>query len=438
MSQSRLEEPARFIPLQSDCDVLVCGAGPAGVAAALAAARAGARVALIELHGCLGGVWTAGALSWIIDHENKGGIMAELLSELEKRGARVTRPDGRLSSGYDIEAMKLLLEERCVQAGVRIRLHTRVVAARREGRRLTHVVTESKSGREAWSARLFVDATGDGDLAARAGCGFDLGHPGDGSMQPMTLMMLVAGIHASQVRPFINGEGAPWGVPHAAVREAIRAGGHDPSYSQPSLFRLRDDLFALMANHQYGVSALDADELSRATVEARAELHRVVNALRANGGPWAGVHIVATGAQIGVREGRRIHGVYTLRGEDLARGARFPDAVCRATFCVDIHSTNPAKDKGLHDGGIKAQPYDIPLRSLIARDVDGLLLAGRCISGDFWAHGSYRVTGNSVAMGEAAGRVAAECAARGVLPQDTLPPGLLEAQAAPAIAASHA
>jgi hypothetical protein len=134
------------------------------------------------------------------------------------------------------------------------------------------------------------------------------------------------------------------------------------------------------------------------------------------GGPWKNLHIVATAAQIGVREGRRIHGRYTVTADDLREGRKHEDAVCRVTFPIDVHSTDPTKDKGIVGAGFRAKPYDIPLRALIAKDVDGLMMAGRCISGDFIAHSSYRVTGNAVAMGEAAGKTAAEAAKSGKLP----------------------
>ena len=410
-------EAARDVPIVQECDVLVCGGGPAGVAAALTAARTGARTRLIEVHGCLGGVWTAGLLSWIIDFENKHGLMREIVQRLEQREARAL--GGQQGTAYDAEAMKLLLEEMCMEAGVEVRLHTRVVAAARDdANRLSLAITESKSGREAWGAKVFVDATGDGDLAALSGCGFDYGRETTGETQPMSLMAILAGIHAGEVDPFICGERHGDRPPKDRFLAEMDRAGVRPSYGSPTLFRIRDDLFALMANHEYGVSALDAEQISAATLRARAEVHRQVDALRALGGPWRNVHIVATGGQIGVREGRRVHGRCTVSTEDVLDGARHKDAVCRVTFGIDVHALDPAKGTSYEpENRTRTQPYDIPLGALIARDVEGLLLAGRCISGDFLAHSSYRVTGNAVPLGEAAGVTAALAARAGVLPQ---------------------
>ncbi len=310
-------EPARQLPVVSQCDVCVCGGGPAGVAAAIASARAGAKTVLLEVQGCLGGVWTAGLLSWIIDAANKPGIMAEITSALESRGARAPAPRTD-NYAYDPEAMKLLLEEMCADDGVEICLHTRVMAAARDAaNRLAVVVTESKSGRQAWASRVFVDATGDGDLAAQAGCGFNLGRPESGQCQPMSLVALVAGIRADEVAEFIGGGGHE---PKERLLAEMRRAGVSPSYGGPTLFRIRNDLFALMANHEYGVSALDAAQITRATLRARTEVHGLVAGLRALGGRWQHLRIVATGAQIGVREARRIHGRYTVGVDDVVGG----------------------------------------------------------------------------------------------------------------------
>ncbi|MEM9017746.1 MAG: FAD-dependent oxidoreductase, partial [Verrucomicrobiota bacterium] len=419
-------EAAREIPVVGDYDVVVAGGGPAGFAAALAAARSGASTLLIEVHGCIGGIWTAGMLSWILDAFNKPGIMAELLTRLEEEenGQTFTRKSGsRTVRGrtYDPESMKLLLEDMLIEAGVNIRLFTRIVGAvPDEANRLSAVLTESKSDREAFAAKTFIDATGDGDLAAQAGCGFDFGRPGDGVTQPFSLMALFHGVESKDIAPFINhyAEIRNLGRAKSNLLAEFRAAGIDPSYGGPSIFEIHDGLYAMMANHQYGVSAINADDVTRATLEARRENHALVRALQKKGGPWKGIELVATGEQIGTREARRVHGRYTVSNEDLKAGSRFEDGICRVTFPIDVHATDPTKTKYIEEKPFRSQAYDIPLRALHARDVDGLMLAGRCISGSFYAHSNYRVTGNAVAMGEAAGVCCAVAAREKVLPHE--------------------
>lgn len=413
-----IAEPSRAVPVADEADVLVAGGGPAGAIAALQAARLGARVRLIEQHGCLGGVWTAGLVCWILDQHAKDGTIRELVDELGRRGACF--PVRGRACAFDPEAMKLLLEERCRAAGVAIRLHTRICAAQRDpDGRLATVLTESRSGREAWSARCFVDASGDGDLAAAAGCAFDQGRPEDGRMQPMSLMGLVSGPLPEEIPDFMHDGRVPGHQDRDRLLAALRAAGAEPSHGAPALFPVAAGIYALMANHEYGADGTDAGSLTEATLRARAELHRLVAALRATGGPWRSLRIVATAGQIGVREGRRIQGRYRVGIADLVAGIRHPDPVCRATSGVDVHA--------LHGGGdgrafelvnrtITVQPYDIPLRALLAAGCDGLLLAGRCISGDFLAHASYRTTGNAAALGEAAGACAALAARSARLP----------------------
>ena len=148
IGEKTYREAAKDVPIVDHHDVVVCGAGPAGVAAAIAAARQGAKTQLIEFHGCLGGVWTAGLLSWILDSSNKSGIMREIIEQLKKRDATQTFFG---SVAYDPEPMKILLEEMCLEAGVHCRLHTQIVGAAVEDGRLRLAVTESKSGREAFS-----------------------------------------------------------------------------------------------------------------------------------------------------------------------------------------------------------------------------------------------------------------------------------------------
>ena len=405
-------EPERDIPLANDADVIVCGAGPAGVAAAITAARAGAKVRLFEWRGCLGGIWTAGLLGYFLDF-NKPGFAKELRDKLDARDARANSTSASRFC-YDPEALKLLLEELCMEAGVKFQYHTKVCAAFKEGNKLTTIVTESKSGRQAWRAPVFIDTTGDGDLGYQAGCAFEIGMAEDCPCQPMSLNALIVVKNVEALREFVrfgqpkSGEISD-GDKKRRIREVLVSTGHYPSYANPTMWHVRGNLIFAMMNHEYGIKAWDAAEITAATVRARAEMNKMVAGLRGLGGPWEGIQIVATAEQIGVRDGRRIQGRYTVLQDDLAKGARHDDAVTRVTFGIDVHALSADQNKkhAIMPKEIEMKPYDIPLRALIAKDVDGLMMAGRCISGDFIAHSSYRVTGNAVAMGEAAGVTAA-------------------------------
>lgn len=404
-------EPARDVPVIEEADVLVAGAGPAGVMAAVAAARQGASVRLIEAHGALGGIWTTGLLPHIIETD-KGGLLHELIHRLKRRGAHGSGA-GITEKDFDVETMKVVLDEWCAEAGVRIRCYTRVSAAYVRDGRLDAIVTDSKSGREAWRAKVFVDCTGDGDLGAQAGCRFGIGQPGTGLCQPMSVMALLTGFGKGDEPPFNIKE---WGKNKDWIQAEMQAAGHSPSYARPTMFLIDEGWVNMMANHEYGYRQPDAQKLTDATISGRAENLRIVEALRASGGRWANLRLAATSAQVGVRESRRIQGLYTVTQDDLVRGARFEDGVCRVTFCVDVHALDPAKGKGIDSMGIRTQPYDIPLRALISADVGNLMMAGRCISGDFIAHSSYRVTGDAAALGEAAGVTAALAARQGLAP----------------------
>jgi len=412
-------EPALSLPLVTDTDVIVCGAGPAGVSAAITAARTGAKVRLFEWRGCLGGVWTAGLLGYLLDFD-KPGFAQELARKLDERGFR--RGTSAKSICYEPEGMKLLLEDLCAEAGVKIQLHTKVAAAYRDGRRLTTLVTESKSGRQAWRAPIFIDTTGDGDLGAQAGCQWEIGQAQDCPCQPMSLNALLVVKDVAALEPYIHASDPSKkdNLSKDAFLAEIKRAGLFPSYSKPTLWQVRDNLLLVMMNHEYGIKPFDAAQVTEATVHARSELHRIVESLRKLGGPWDGIQIAATAEQIGVRDGRRLRGRYVVSEADVTTGARHEDAVVRPTFGIDIHALTSDHNKvaAFTNRGLKVKPYDIPLRALIASDVDGLMMAGRCISGDFIAHASYRVTGNATAMGEAAGVVAALAAQSKRLPHE--------------------
>ena len=396
-------------------DVIVCGGGPAGVAAAVAAGRKGAKILLLEEGGCLGGFWTRGLLTWLIDTEHKEGLLNEVMDHLEQLadGKRLTTPR-RFTA--DTEKTKLFFETLCLEANVEVLYHTKICDAVVKDGRITHVLTESKSGPVAYGAKYFVDSTGDGDLGFFAGASFDLGNE-DGNTQPLSLLCQIGGVKCDDLTCFDSRKSK--NTKSNMMNELARA-GISPSYRAPLLAVLSEEYetFGFMVNHEYR-SGLSAKELSEGTLCARRELHNIVDGLRSLGGIWKNIHITATADAIGVREGRRIHGLYTVTREDVYAGRQFEDGICTVYFGTDVHSLKPGQSAfDSHIYGNKHAPYQIPLRSLISKDLCNLLMGGRCISGDFVAHASYRVAGPAFRTGETAGALAAFCALRGIAPSE--------------------
>ncbi|WP_182868166.1 FAD-dependent oxidoreductase [Stieleria mannarensis] len=405
-----ITEPQRQTPIAGRSDVLVCGGGPAGVSAAIAAARAGASVQLLECHGCLGGVWTSGMLSYVIDAD-KPGFNKELIRRLDQAnnqyGHVPLRPRTWLSYMYDVETMKWVLETLVSELRIGVQLHTRVVAVDLDpNNRIRGVMTESKSGRQAWMADVVIDATGDGDVGALAGCEFEIGDSAgadDCPCQPMSLMGVISA--PPELLHQYTRAGSSDGKHKDRFRAEIERGGYKPSYTKPTVFHMGGSIASVMMNHEYGVRPDDAAAITEATFRARNELNQIVRGLQTLP-EWKDLRLVATAEQIGVRDGRRIQGRSRVTQDDVVAGRKDPQSVCTSGFCVDIHALKKT-DGGYGNRGIRAKPFDIPMGALVAAGVDNLMMAGRCISGDFIAHSSYRVTGNAVAMGEYAGVAAA-------------------------------
>lgn len=417
-SKGQYFEPGRLVGLNVKYDVVVCGGGPAGIGAALGAARMGMKTIILEAGGCLGGTWTRGQLSWIFDFKKKG-ICPEIISRLDARNAHHGGNDKDFV--YEPEAMKIILEDLIAEAGVDVRYFTTCCAAYKDGAKMSVLVSESKSGREAWAAKIFIDCTGDGDVCARAGAEFDIGTDGDRIVQPCSFNAIVSVEDVEKLGDRITAYKKDSLAGHVESTQLnlrdLRAAGIEPSYNMPTLFHLGGNILLMMFNHEYGVHCDSADEITRATIRARREVFKMADALSKSNSPWRNMRIIATSEHIGIREGRRVCGLYEVTTADLLSGARHSDAVTRATFGVDLHAHTEEINRSktiTHLDGFK--PYDIPLRALVCRDVDCLMMAGRCISGDRIAHGSYRVTGNAVDMGYSAGCAAAKFISEGKTP----------------------
>lgn len=417
-------ESPRRIPIRSDVDVVVCGGGPAGVGAALAAAREGARTLLLERYGMLGGLWTAGLLNPFFEARGRGYIVAELIDRLTRAGA--WQP-WRWADTFDVETMKRTLDEMMAAAGVEVLLYSLVTDAIVADGRLRGVVIESKAGREAVTAQCVIDTTGDGDVAARAGCGYESGRELDSLVQPMTLMFEVRGLHGFEQ------ENAP--ALFDLMSDAIEAHGLGVEmpvgrcgYAPWIITTPGQGTAAVQTTHVYRLNPLDPADLTRGTIEGRRQVAEMMRVLQRVPG-LEQLELAGTAATLGVRESRRVCGHYLLTLDDLAAGRRFPDAVTKCGFGVDIHE--PAPGAGVASGhGAKMQPYEIPYRCLVPAEVNGLLVAGRCISGSHEAHASYRVTGTCMGLGQAAGLAAAWAVQDGLalqrVPGDVLRSALAE------------
>lgn len=396
----------------SEYDVIVAGAGPAGVPAALAAARGGARVLLLERHPFGGGTWTAGCMTLIFDCTPQRGIMEELHRAFEERGGWKTMW-GRGTLLVNPEIVKVVLDDVLAEAGVTVRYHTMLQGARVEDGRIAGVSTASKSGEEIWKANVFIDATGDGDLGAFVGCGYDTGRPEDGKMQPASMNAVIGGW------PDGIGNGEELSGDVMATLDRL---GFELSYRKTRLFEIpgAPGLRRCMWTHLYGLDPTDAGSLTAAEIEGRRQVHAAVECLRGSGDPrFANLFVAWTGPTVAIREGRRIHGEYTLTIDDLRAGRQFDDGIVEVAFNVDIHHVDPSE--GRHLEAEKTPRYRVPYRCLVAKDAENLLMAGRCISGDFRAHGSYRTTSDCVAMGEVAGSAAAICVTEGTKPREVDP-----------------
>lgn len=421
--RAALTEEARRTPVVADVDVLVVGGGPAGVGAALAAGREGARTLLVERHAMLGGMWTAGLVNPFFEFRKKGWIVAEIVRRLESEGA--WRP-GAGRSTFDTEAMVRLLERMMAGAGVEFWYHVLAADTVVEQGSARGIIVESKAGRAAILAKVVVDCTGDGDVAARAGVPYELGRVPDGLMQPMTLMFEIEGVDDYEQ---VSGQQT-----YDRMLDAIGEHGLDVelpfgrvNYAPAIILMPRSGSAMVQATHVYRLNALDPRDFTRGITAARVQAHDLTRVLRCLPG-LQNVRLVRTAATLGVRETRRIRGLYRLTIEDLSAGRRFEDAVTFCAFGVDIHE--PAPGAGVPSGhGAPMKPYEVPFRCLLPQGLDDLIVAGRCISGSHEAHASYRVTGTCMAMGQAAGLAAARAAAQGCSPA-ALPGQLLREELA--------
>ena len=404
----------KSIPVVGRYDVVVCGGGPSGWVAAVAAAREGKKTALIERFGFLGGATTAGYVIPISGFFKKGvrkvgGIAWEYIERLSTAGgAQVEYPRGHVS--VDIKYCKLEVQRMVTEAGVDIYSNSYISGAVRDGRRVSAVYFENKNGTEALEGDYFIDATGDGDLLAAAGIPTTVEeHP-----QPLSYCFELSGVDVTTplLRDYIHHDGkvpaSEVGVLHEFLKEKHIA-GEAPLFGGPWFnTELNGDRLAVNVTRD-PASVLDNRAYGAAERKMREDIFRIVELWRENFPEFKNAVVSSTAANAGVREGRHIVGVYRLTGDDVLNTVRFPDTVALTTHIVDIHRTDGGEQRIINFD----EAGHIPYRSMISPDCDNVIAAGRMICADEIAHATLRVQACVMAIGEAAGRAAALCVTEG-------------------------
>jgi hypothetical protein len=430
---------SKDIPNATHADVLVVGGGPAGIAAAVAAARGGARTVLIERFGYLGGNLTAGLVgpcmtSYSLDGKTQliKGVFEEFVNRMVEVGGAIHPSEthaGDAYSGFIVyghdkvtpfepEAAKLIANRMCLEAGVELKFYTSVVDAIVEDGKVVGVVCADKEGLHVQTATVTVDCSADGDVAAYSGNPTEYGRQGDALVQPMTMFFRVSGVDDRMVEEYVTNHTDDY-RPFASIVDAAKAAGRFqiPRRGVGMYRTLQPGVWRINTSRVLGRDGTNAVDLSAAEIEGREQVMQLMAFFREELPGFQNAKLMDTASTIGVRETRRIVGDYVLTLEDLQSGRHFDDVIALAGYPVDIH--DPAgSGGGASDSYATANIYEIPFRSLVPRDRDGLLVAGRCVSATHEALGAIRVMPPAFAMGEAAGTAAALSAVAGIAPRD--------------------
>ncbi len=418
-----MQEPARTIPVIHEADVCVLGGSCTGLFAAVRAARLGARVAIVESSNCFGGIATTAMVNiWHSLYDTTGtkqiiaGLTEEVIDRLERRGAVTRYGKTNPSRGvtFNSEEMKIELDELAREAGLKVYFHTMFVAPAVRDRRLEAAIVENKSGRGAIRARLFVDATGDGDVAARLGCPVYFAN----KLQPATACARFSGWDSlgewrRRYGELLREHGADFGLP-AGFAWGCEVPG--------------SDVFMLAATRVHGINPAEADDLTHGEMEGRRQVRAIQDILRRSA-PGNRVSLQALPSRLGLRESRHVRCEYSLSGDDVLGGRAFDDAIALGSYRVDIHHQDKpgitlryldGKEEYCVPGAPNAvgrwRPetaenpscYQVPYRALLPQGAfANLIVAGRMIDMDPVAHAAVRVMVNLNQAGEAAGVAAA-------------------------------
>lgn len=384
-------------------DVAVVGGGVAGIAAAVAGARAGAHVYLIERNGFLGGTATGGLVGRFQAGPDVQGspVIRGLYKEICDR---LHAYDGIQGSLFDPELMKFVALDLCEEAGVHLLLHSLVHDVTTRDQQVEAIQIYDKRTPRRMIAKTYVDATGDGDVSALAGATFHAGRTIDGLQQPMTLLFQLGNIDRQRLMT------ADWTRLNDLFKKEVQILA---SRGRIFYFEWTRGLLGFVMTHVAGLDGLDSEDLTQAEITARRQAYAVYQFFRKHVPGCEECVIATTATQIGLRETRRIAGDYMLTREDILTGHKFEDSIGCSTSWIDVH--NPDGEGVLHELVIKDDWFEIPLRAITVAGYDNLLIAGRCISATHEAQGSIREIPTCILSGQGAG-VAAALAAQQQIP----------------------
>jgi glycine/D-amino acid oxidase-like deaminating enzyme len=413
--------PERRVPVLAEADVVVCGGGTAGIAAACCAARHGAKVVLLERWPSLGGMATNALVNiWHTSDRQKQVIKGFAQEAIDRAGPFMHRyadfPKRPETHWFDPEGMRVVFARMLDEFRVRSFCNLTAVESIVENGRIRGVLVDTKTGRKAVLARIVIDATGDGDVAANAGLPFDFGRPDDGRVQGMTMMFEVRGADAAAARA----------VPRAESQRVLqlmrdlRDRGQFPQFND----RHAQHYLRSAANGLYNLcpangNPLDEEELTRLSAQARGHVYQYLDLWRRELPPFAKAEIGQMGFGIGIRESRRIRGLKTLDGRMVVTAAKQPDAIGHGFWMIDIHDPKGTgytthSDQKAELMPPKGQSYHIPLGICLNRQIPNLAVVGRCASTTHEGLASVRLQSHCMVMGQGVGTAAAMALASGV------------------------